>query len=711
MLNKLSEKLKNKKGSSLAFVLIIGMVMMILVAALLVVANGEFTFTQETLESRQAYIDAKSVIEYGKIEINSRTTALNNINNDLAALYTQYKAEMEKTYPDAGVINSLRAKIDAAEIRRTELINALSSEYVIYGNTKNAAETLTAVEPVAPNEGELVKLGELKFDYTKNQFRIETDRVNLRRQLDYKVGFNYVASTKTETTTGSALVTPVKPTYNGSILTHFSPWNVGQIYRGNLDYKVYGKFADLNGGQAVPENANQLLKLDYPEANLEVDNTISWAIGRSLELTAHNICIDKLFDPRECSGGKENHKDNRSNFSMTAVSKLDPVTNKMVPGDIYFAAGYTPDNQGVNTLTAEGGNVVINGNLQLAVNSTVNITCKNLFVSGNIILDPSNSKLNIKAENIVVTGGINLSSSTAIIADCPNIWVGGDITAASQGSTLEFKNVNYVNVANIRLLQACQFTVTGASINSSQMVAQSITNGSGNNFRINFTNLASFTCVDFYMNDHSTLQLTAKIINITGKINFQWCNSISIKTQYFDCGREVLISRLYSPLNINPLDGQPLNIRFGGGYNQFNSTVNINGADLVIFGGKSRQPSNTGAIELDCDWYNLNLNVNAKNIYLDSNDIDFYDGSSFNYGGKTSTTYTNLNAAASIWSSYGTLGAGDYTASALTGKIPYNLTYQSAYTPPIWVSPPSSTSTAVVVTDGTVGFNGPEIYY
>lgn len=718
MLIKISEKLMNKKGSSLAFVLIIGMVMMILVAALLVVANGEFTFTQETLESRQAYIDAKSVIEYGKIEINSRTTALNNINNDLTALYVQYKAAVESSNPNATDISVLKNRIDAAEAQRIVLINALSSEFIIYGNTKNASGTLTSDNPVAPNTAELVELGELKYDPAKNQFRIETDSKNISRKLDYKVGFNYVASTKTETTTGGALVTPSPPTYNGSILTHFSPWNKGEISRYSVNnhhnqYNVYGTFVGLNEGQSVIEDANQVLTLNYPTANLQVDKKIDWTSGRTLELTAHSIYINHEFDPSECSGGKDEYGDYRSHFNMTAVKKQDPTTGKMVPGDIYFVKGYTPDNQGVNTLTAEGGNIVINGDLELAGNSTLNIKCKNLFVTKDIYLKPGNSKLNITAENIVVNGDVTLDHGTSLSTNCPNIWIGKGIETKSADVSVELKNVNYLYVEkNIKLGQATQFIVTGSSINSSQMVVDSILkNDGGNSYKIKITNFASFTCVNFNMNNFSTLQLTAKIINITDEINFEWCNSISIATQYFDCGGNVSILRLLEPLNINPLDGQPLNIRFGKGYSQLNSTVNINGADMVIFGGKSRQPNNSGAINLDCDWYNLFLNVKANNIYLDSNNIDFYDGSSFNYGGKTSTTYANVNAASNIWSSYGTLGAGNYRASALTEKIPYSLTYQSAYTPPIWVSPPSSTSKAVVVTSGSVGLNGSEIYY
>jgi len=563
------------------------------------------------------------------------------------------------------------------------------------------------------NEGNLVKLGELKFDSAKNQFRIETDSKNISRKLDYKVGFNYVASTKTETTAGGPLVTPTKPTYNGNISTNFSPWIVGEIDR-NGNYKVYGDFPGLPGDQPRYENANQVLTLNYPTANLQVDNKIDWAIGRSLELTAHSIFFKYEFDPSDCSSGAENGG-RVSNFNMTAVEKLDPTTNKLVPGDIYFKHGYTPDNQGVNTLTATGGNIVINGDLELAVNSTVNITCKNLFVTGDIYLDPSNSKLNITAENIVVEKDITLESGTSLSTNCPNIWIGKDLETKSSDVSVELKNVNYLNVKkNIKLGHTTQFTVTGSSINSSQVVVDSILKNDGGSIcDIKITNFASFTCEDFNMNGYSdiTLQLTAKIINITDEINFESCDSISIATQYFDCGGNVSISNLSEPLNINPLDGQPLNIRFGRSYSQFNSTVNINGADMVIFGGESRQHNNSGAINLDCDWYNLFLNVKANNIYLDSNNIAFYDGSSFNYGGKTSTSYANVNAASNIWSSYGTLRAGDHRASALTDKIPYNLDYQSAYTPPIWVSPPSGTSTSVVVTDGSVGLNGPEIYY
>jgi len=237
------------------------------------------------------------------------------------------------------------------------------------------------------------------------------------------------------------------------------------------------------------------------------------------------------------------------------------------------------------------------------------------------------------------------------------------------------------------------------------MVVNSILN-SDNNFNLNITNFAYFTCLDFWIKDNSNLQLTSKIINITGNIYFNWGNLLNINTQYFNCAGDIAINYLYDSLNINPIDtSQPLNIRFARAYNQYQSTVKINGADMVILGGGG------GAIGLHGNNNSVILNVNANNIYLDSGSIVFENGSSLKYGGKSSTSYANVNVKSNIDSSGVLLAPGDYTASVFTDKIPKNLKYKTAYTAPIWVSPPNSTSTTVTVTKGSVGLNGSEKYY
>lgn len=102
-------KLKSEAGSSLVFVLIIAMVILILVAALLVVANGEFTFTQEN-PGKPAYIDAKSVIEFGKIEINARKKYLDIGNNDLKNLNNEYKTAKEANQDTTTIEKTIAAK-------------------------------------------------------------------------------------------------------------------------------------------------------------------------------------------------------------------------------------------------------------------------------------------------------------------------------------------------------------------------------------------------------------------------------------------------------------------------------------------------------------------------------------------------------------------------------------------------------------------------
>ncbi|MFZ2538243.1 MAG: hypothetical protein WAX04_05030 [Oscillospiraceae bacterium] len=59
-------KLKSKRGIALSYVIVITAVLLILASALFSVAKFNLDYTQNSLEGRQAYLDAKSAIEYGK---------------------------------------------------------------------------------------------------------------------------------------------------------------------------------------------------------------------------------------------------------------------------------------------------------------------------------------------------------------------------------------------------------------------------------------------------------------------------------------------------------------------------------------------------------------------------------------------------------------------------------------------------------------------
>lgn len=190
------EKLKNQQGSSLAFVLIIGMIIMIMVASLLTVANSDFTFTQETVESRQAYIDAKSVIEFGKIEINERMKWLEIENTNLKNLYL----ELERA--DARSVASIQAQINN---KIAEIEAYMKAPYYIGGDEKNIAGTLKEITGESDAVGILNVTPEVVSAQTastnkelKYIFKITTHK--LRRKLDYEVSMNYQAASVSETT-------------------------------------------------------------------------------------------------------------------------------------------------------------------------------------------------------------------------------------------------------------------------------------------------------------------------------------------------------------------------------------------------------------------------------------------------------------------------------------------------------------------------------
>jgi hypothetical protein len=56
----------SKRGAALAIVIVVSAALLILAAALVSVAKFDLDYAQNSLESRQAYLDAKSAIEYGK---------------------------------------------------------------------------------------------------------------------------------------------------------------------------------------------------------------------------------------------------------------------------------------------------------------------------------------------------------------------------------------------------------------------------------------------------------------------------------------------------------------------------------------------------------------------------------------------------------------------------------------------------------------------
>jgi hypothetical protein len=64
-------KANSKRGAALAYVIVVSAALLILASALVSVAQYNLTSSQNSLEGRQAYLDAKSAIEYGKAYIDN----------------------------------------------------------------------------------------------------------------------------------------------------------------------------------------------------------------------------------------------------------------------------------------------------------------------------------------------------------------------------------------------------------------------------------------------------------------------------------------------------------------------------------------------------------------------------------------------------------------------------------------------------------------
>lgn len=377
MVIRIKKILKNQKGSSLAFVLIIGVAIMLMVASLLAVANSDYTFTQQTVESRQAYIDAKSVIEFGKIEINNRLDTLKVKTDYLNELYKQRAAI---TGTDAVAIAAINAKENEIKAKITEINNYLNqdfiSAYYIGGSENNIAKTLK-VESQANAVGVLtVESENITNESTKFTFKIETQK--LRRKLDFEASFNYGFTTKSNTM-------PTLPSDQDNWTGAF----IQDKNKTGLEMKFTSSepaIAELGDTLTVAIND---LSIIIGEKNGNKD--IQWEPNKTLDLDVANVRFTVPIPSTEAE---------KSTFDISA-----------------------------NTVIFEGDLVIDN-------TSCLKINCTNLWVTGNIIIKtdstaPAAFINSITATNIIVGGTapnnkiISISDPSKMLWSYTNLWLNG----------------------------------------------------------------------------------------------------------------------------------------------------------------------------------------------------------------------------------------------------------------------------------------------
>lgn len=705
---KIKEILKEQKGSSLAFVIIIGVIIMIMVVSLLTVANSDFTFTQQTVESRQAYIDAKSVIEFGKIEINKRE-------KELSAAYKAYIAALNDETSTPTTIQERRDDISALESKTTS----------IYGDENNVAGTLSFSSD--PEKKELGKVFVKQnppagnaMDTSHYIFKVETE--NLRRKLDYQVDFKYVMSTGG---TGSGSSSVPNPQVIVSDLNNLEKTLVEREISGWKTTKIeieswsqtpktkctIGEPSEKTYlSQYQPQINNDMLAISESALNLKI-GVFTWPNSPSLNLTAKNICFNEY----------PSNSDGESTFNITAVR------SSTEPSEIRFTQNYLQTNRNNKTNSLIADNVVFEGDLTIENSSKLNIQCHTLVVKGKIDVKES-SEFILNANNVIVDGEIAIRSAGKLTWNCRNILIKGDVNPKSSTAVIEFLNINYLQTQDINLSDKCHLTVTGSNASSSQMKVGAIKSYESNAYQLNITNLWSFSCDGLSLNTNSSLALVSNVIKINGALTLgpQLINSV-IKTQYFDCSGMTTIDDLTGDLSIVRIDyNKPLHVRFGGGYTQTQKTQNqksvnigetdkkINkGATLVVFGpGVSKVNVGTAPIIMgnaNGGYTKAYLNVIADDIWFDSTSITMItDRFEFWYqGGAESNDKTRIHIGSNFsFNNKGVEKASYIDVKTPTGnqEFPHMLKggKETAYDPPGFINQPgTSGSSSVMISPGT----------
>lgn len=361
MKSEIKKKVNNEEGSSLSFVLIIGLILMLMVASLLAVANSGITFTQESVETRQGYIDAKSVIEFGKVEISSRINALKDKEEEIENETDKGRLVILKN-ERAALITALSTTFSVYGVVDEDITGNLEQESLSFstGNYNGAARIVLGVCTVTPTT--------LSSGATKFTFDLKTQ--NLRRPLNYKIDFDYAEKTSNywHATTYVPATKPTDATVSNWVKTNIYYETMGNS--NSNSYKMWLQTTDPAytywGTKTLDADDN---KISGMSLNIGKDDAgFGWIDSKTLNLKAKNIYLTDT-PPTSTTGAV---------FNMTAE-------NIVIPGDLTIGNG-----------------------------ETLNLTCNHLWVGGNITLG-FQSELNVtgtsgKSDNQMVVGGSIIKS-------------------------------------------------------------------------------------------------------------------------------------------------------------------------------------------------------------------------------------------------------------------------------------------------------------
>ncbi|KAF5089443.1 hypothetical protein DSECCO2_26850 [anaerobic digester metagenome] len=382
---RLKEILRNNRGSSLPFVLIVSLIIAMLIGILSMVAVSGVQYTQRTVEDRQAYLDAKSVIEFARIEITEE--------------FDKIKADYEFNRDKAGYVRPEGGVL-----------------FYVYGSPRTASSDTLQLRRV--NVGESVNPGEERLgsaelieDFSDSDatagnpldYHFEVTTENLGRQLNYKTGFSYTYKETAGTGTPPGGVIPP------SEAELEAPNALGWIY-GNVIFTWYSKEiggSDLYFSSTSPTSVihgtkasgNWVLNVPKTGSNLKLSYSDVWSENNKVSFQAENIETTNLP-------------------TMTkAQYEYDAVKTMYVNGDLNVSVG--------SKVTINAERLVVKGNVNVASGGTLIVNSDYTWVKGAIVASSSGAVLEFNGIKYLESQKVDIKNGT-------NFTVNGSSSGGSQ---------------------------------------------------------------------------------------------------------------------------------------------------------------------------------------------------------------------------------------------------------------------------------------
>lgn len=571
MKKKVVELFKNADGNALPFVIIIGVILMLLVVSMMTIAIGGINFTQISLESRQAYIDAKSVTEYGRVLIEKKIA-------ESKSVPLTDRDSANTTGDVLYYINGLRPS---------------PTEPMVFSESSSLTGTTIGVVKLKWDKTSITGDADDKIATTEYTAFVESQ--GLRRKLNYEIPFTYVVETKK---TGTIPEPPNDPKVfpsNKDTEIRIGHKGLECFLLGEGDGSPYEKNNVLD---VVPNNDNKFSKLNVNITRFE------FLQSKKLILAANQVEISvpmpNVYNPIYHIGRKTG----------------DTFDTKW----IYFKDGYTPDkgdwNSSDNVLRAK--DIKINGNINLGYGSTLDIECENLIVTGNVDLSTQTAANKIKAKNIVINGNLNLFDRTKLTIDCPNVWL-GSLTSGATTPELQMNNVKYFKAGAMNVNHDMKLTIVGAAGNGNNQVEVGSLEGTSNAQKISISGIYLFNCLGNFTQKCSEggfVNIQSKIIKIGGDLTLSEIRDANSRflTNYFLCGGNTNFNLITGGFFIGDSGIATSCVKFVGTYSQVESQVDLYGSQMIFFNGNVQMGASGGN-------RSFRLQLKSDNIYFQGSQV------------------------------------------------------------------------------------------